>query len=64
MTRFLGVLVVVFAVIALFGYFRGWFHAESHDINGQSTVSVTVDKDKFDQDKVSAQQDVQNLGNK
>ncbi|MGA2440529.1 MAG: hypothetical protein ABSH08_06200 [Tepidisphaeraceae bacterium] len=64
MTRLLGILVVVLLVVAGIGYYRGWFHAESHDANGHATVTVTVDKDKLNQDKASAQQQVQDLGRK
>jgi hypothetical protein len=64
MTRFLGMLVVLCVVIAAVGYCRGWYHAESHDDNGQRTVTVTVDQNKIDQDKASAQQDVQDIGHK
>ncbi|MGD0767151.1 MAG: hypothetical protein ABSB42_02905 [Tepidisphaeraceae bacterium] len=64
MIRLLGILVVALFVVAGIGYYRGWFHAESHDANGQRTVTVTVDKDKLDQDKASAQQQVQDLGHK
>jgi len=62
MIRFLGVLAVLCILVAGVGYWRGWYHAESHDELGQPTVSVTVDKEKIDQDKATAQQDVQNLG--
>jgi hypothetical protein len=64
MIRLLGVLVVLFVLVAGFGYFRGWFHAESHDVNGHDSVTLTVDKAKLDQDKASAQQQVQDLGHK
>jgi hypothetical protein len=64
MIRFLGMLVVLSLIVAGIGYYRGWFHAESSDMNGQSSLTVTVDKDKFDQDKASAQQQVQDLGHK
>ena len=64
MIRFLGVLVVLFLLIAGFGYYRGWFHAESQSTNGTGTITVTVDKDKLDQDKATAQQKVQDLEHK
>jgi hypothetical protein len=64
MIRFLGMLVVLLAVVAAFGYYRGWFYAESSDANGQRIVTLTVDKVKLDQDKASARQDVQDLGHK
>ena len=64
MLRFFGMLVVLFLLFAGIGYYRGWFHAESHDANGTGTVTVTVDKTKLDQDKSSVQQQVQDLGHK
>jgi len=64
MIRLLGMLVVLLIVVAAIGYYRGWFLAESTDANGHRTVTVTVDQDKIDQDKASAQQQVQNLGHK
>jgi len=64
MIRFLGMLVVLLAVVAAVGYYRGWFHAESSDANGHGSVTVTVDQDKINQDKASARQDVQDLEHK
>jgi hypothetical protein len=64
MIRFLGILVVICIVVASVGFLRGWFHAGSTNTNGQGTVTVTVDQNKLDQDKASAQQEVQNLTNK
>ena len=62
MARFVGMIVLLLALVACIGFYRGWFHAESHDDHGQSTVTVTVDKDKVNQDKSDLQQDVHNLG--
>jgi hypothetical protein len=64
LVRCLGILVVLFAVAAGIGYYRGWFHADSSDTNGHRTVTLTADKDKFNQDKDSARQAVQDLGHK
>jgi hypothetical protein len=64
MIRFLGMLVVLFLLFAGIGYYRGWFHAASNDSNGSGSLTVTVDKDKLDQDKASVQQQVQDLGHK
>lgn len=57
-------LVVLFVLVAGIGYYRGWFHAEAVETNGQGTVTLTVDKDKLNQDKASAQQQVQDIGHK
>jgi hypothetical protein len=64
MTRFVGTLVVLLALLAGIGYYRGWFHAESHDSNGHGTVTMTVDKDKLNQDTTSVRQEVRDLGHK
>jgi hypothetical protein len=55
---------VLFAIVAGIGYYRCWFHTESQTADGHSTVSVTVDKDKINQDKTSAEQQVQDLTHK
>jgi hypothetical protein len=64
MLRILGLMVVLCALVGGFGYYRGWFHAESNNGNGQSTLSVTMDKEKIEQDKSSAQSEVRDLGHK
>ena len=64
MIRLLGVMVLLVALVAGIGYYRGWFHTQSQGANGQDTVTVTVDKDKINQDKTSAEQQVQDLTHK
>ena len=64
MIRLLGILVVLCALIAAIGFYRGWFQTESQATSGHATVTVTVDKDKINQDKTSAEQQVQDLGHK
>ncbi len=64
MFRFLGLLIVLSVLILGLGYYRGWFHADSNNTNGQPTVSVSIDKDKINQDKANAQQEVKNLAHK
>ena len=61
MIRLLGLLVALVIVVAVFGYFRGWFHASAQNVNGHETVTVTVDKDKLNQDKAGAEHKVQAL---
>jgi len=64
MVRFVGMLVLLLALFAGFGYYRGWFHASSSDTSGKDTIKMTVDKDKLSQDKNSAEQKVQDIGQK
>jgi hypothetical protein len=61
MVRLLGLLVALILVLAVIGYFRGWFHASAQNINGHETVTVTVDKAQLNQDKAGAVQKVQAL---
>jgi len=51
MTRFLGTLVLLLAVVAGVGFYRGWFNLQSNSADGQSSVKLTVDKDAVAHDK-------------
>ena len=64
MIRFIGVLVVLLALAAGIGYYRGWFRTESTSAGGHNALTVTVDKDKINQDKASAEQQVRDLAHK
>jgi hypothetical protein len=64
MIRLLGMIVVLFVLVAGVGIYRGWFHAGSQDTNGKGTLILTVDKDKLNQDKASATQEVKDLEHK
>ena len=64
MIRLLGVIVALLLVVAGIGYYRGWFHAESQNANGQHTITLTVDNAKLDQDKASVPQEAHDLEHK
>ena len=64
MYRFLGFLIALLLVVAVVGYYRGWFHADTHTTNGHDSITVTVDKDKLSQDKSSAEQHLPVVGPK
>jgi hypothetical protein len=64
MIRLLGLVVALLLVVAVIGYFRGWFHADSRNADGHETVTLTVDKDKLQQDKAAAEKRVLNLEHK
>ena len=49
--RFVIVLVLIIAGIAGLGLYRGWFQVTSDRGTDKSTVTLTVDKDKMQQDK-------------
>jgi hypothetical protein len=64
MIRFLRMIVLLLVLVAAVGFYRGWFHANSRDTNGQNSVTLTVDKDQLNRDKASATQEVQKLERK
>ena len=64
MTRLIGMLVLLLVLVAGIGAYRGWFHAEGRNANGERTLKVTVDKDKLDRDKDKALQDLRDLEHK
>jgi hypothetical protein len=62
MKRMLFVLVLAVAGVAVFGFYREWFHFGSSTSDGKSNVTLSVDKDKFQEDRKAAVEGVQNLG--
>jgi hypothetical protein len=57
--RFLIVLLLIVAGVVGLGFYRGWFHLTSDRATDKSNVTLTVDKDKMQQDKQKAQDKVQ-----
>ena len=57
--RFLVVLLLVVAGFVGLGFYRGWFHLTSARNADQPAVTVTVDKEKMQEDKQKAQDKVQ-----
>jgi hypothetical protein len=60
--RFLGLLVILAALVFGVGYYQGWFRLSSHSTDGRAAITLTVDKDKVSADKQTAQDKVQELG--
>lgn len=58
---FLVLVVVVVGIVGL-GFYQGWFHIGSDKADGKSNVTLTVDKDKFQEDRKTAQEKVQEVG--
>lgn len=59
--RFLTVLVLVVAGVAGFGFYRGWFHLTSDRSADKSNITLTVDKDRIQQDKNAASEKARDL---
>ncbi|HEX8521564.1 MAG TPA: hypothetical protein VF669_04850 [Tepidisphaeraceae bacterium] len=64
MKRMAVVLVLVVGGIIAFGFHRGWFRAASENAGGQSDVTLSVDRDKMQDDKNKAVDKVQDLGHR
>jgi hypothetical protein len=64
MKRLLIVLVLVVAAGVGLGFYQGWFHIGSDNADGTSNVTLSVDTDKFQEDRKTAQEKAQDVGNK
>ena len=56
--RFVIVIVLIVAGVVALGFYRGWFHLTSDSATDKPNVTVTVDKDKVQQDKQRAKDKV------
>jgi hypothetical protein len=51
MKTLLKLLVLIVVVVAVVGFYLGWFHLSSRSDGSRPTYSLTVDKEKFKADK-------------
>jgi hypothetical protein len=64
MKRLVIVLVLVVAAVVGFGFYQGWFRLSTGGTDGKANISLSVDKEKMEQDKEKAQEKVHDLGQK
>jgi hypothetical protein len=64
MTRFLGVLVLIVAVIACVGLYLGWFSFGSDSSDGKTNITISVDKDKIKKDENVVVDKIKSIGHK
>jgi len=62
MRRLILLILVIAAGVFAFGLYRGWFRVASQSADGNSNITLTVNKDKIQQDKDKAVATVQDLG--
>jgi hypothetical protein len=62
MTRFLGALVIIVAIIACIGLYLGWFKFGSDNSDGKTHITITVDKDKIKEDEKTAVEKIKGIG--
>ena len=64
MKTLLFVVVLLLIGFAVFGFYRGWFHLSTNSTDQQPSATVTVDKDKIQEDEQRAKEAVQGIGHK
>jgi len=62
--RFVILVILIIGGVVGVGFYRGWFHVTSESPADKSSVTLTVDKDKIQQDKDHAREKVQDLKHK
>lgn len=62
MRRLMMVLILLVAVVAAVGFYRGWFTVAWEKTDNGGQVTGTVDKDKIEADKKRATEEVHHLG--
>ncbi|MFN4261311.1 MAG: hypothetical protein ACK4RK_18660 [Gemmataceae bacterium] len=62
MKTLLVVVVLLVAGVVGLGFYRGWFSFTSDSSDAKSNVTLTVDQDKFREDREAATESVQDLG--
>ena len=62
--RFVILVILIIGGVVGVGIYRGWFHVTSESPADKSSVTLTVDKDKIQQDKDHAREKVQDLKHK
>lgn len=61
-TFFVVLALLVVGVVGL-GFYQGWFSFTSNNAKTESTITLTVDKDKIQEDTKEVTESVQDLGN-
>lgn len=64
MNRFLLVLVLLLAGVAGLGFYRGWFSVAKDNTDHKTNMTLSVDRDKIQDDKETARERVQEFGSK
>jgi len=62
MKSLLIVLVLLVAGVLGLGFYLRWFHVASDSGDGKGNITLTVDTDKIQEDKVKAMEKVHDLG--
>jgi predicted negative regulator of RcsB-dependent stress response len=61
MTRFLGVLVLILAVVIGLGFYLGWFQLSTNKNEQQKNITISVDEQKMKADEEKAKEKAKEL---
>jgi hypothetical protein len=64
MKRLFFLILLIGAGVIGLGFYRGWFQVGSDSADGKSNLTLSVNKEKFQDDKKEAEADVQGLEHK
>lgn len=62
MKSLLVVIVLLVAGIAGLGFYRGWFSLSTENVDHKPSATITVDKDKIQEDEQIAKEKMHNIG--
>ncbi len=55
MRKFIGTVVILLAIVAVFGWYRGWFTFNVEKQDGKTDMNISVDKKKIQEDAKEAE---------
>jgi hypothetical protein len=61
MARLLGYLLVLALIIAIVGFYRGWFTVSQSTGETGTEIQIHIDKQKVEQDKEAAKKKIENI---
>ena len=56
------VFVLLLVAIAVLGFYRGWFRLSTANTDHKPSATITVDKDRIQEDEQRAKEKMRNLG--
>jgi hypothetical protein len=64
MQKLLGILVVLALVVALVGFYRGWFTVQSQTAGDQTKVEISIDRNRVKADETRVKEGLNELQEK
>lgn len=64
MQRLFATIMLVLVLVGGLGFYLGWFTVASSDSGDDANVTLSVDKNKIEEDRVTAVEEIQEMGQK